>query len=367
MPELGIDANAALSMARESGQSIIDSLITAAEAHYIARNDYSQLVTFTTDGVDFLFDVGSSIERTVIAIAQPTTPLTARDTSYQHGYPMIDSYAGRAIDRGHLIPYTAGGAYGPNLFPQDRALNRGWSREGRQFRALEKRAVTTNTRTLFFSHLIYVDESMVPGYVQIGLFTTNGIETQVFRNRFDDFDANGGDRLSWELAGATNDQIGALGEETARFLLENEFDAQIVAMGDAGMDRTMGRQDLDLIAILDGQLVAFEVKAQYNSKKAGKLTRNGDLHRPRLRRTGTKQRQASQPYITDRITKFVDTGDHFEGMEAQVVVVDFIAMRAQFFSVDDHGRVTRPFAPPMDCEDAARTALAEIISHRGHL
>lgn len=220
---------------------------------------------------------------------------------------------------------------------------------------------------LFFSHLVYVDESMVPGFVQLGLITATGIESQVFRNRFDDLSVEGEDLLQLELAGATDAQIGALGEETVRFLLEDELDAQIVAMGDAGMERTKGRQSLDLVAILDGELVAFEVKTQYNSRKAGRVTRNGDLHRPRMRRTGARQRQASQPYIANRVARIVDTGDRFEGVEAQVVVVDFVGMCAQFFSVDDHGRGIRPLAPPMPCEHAARAALEEIISHRGHL
>ena len=367
MLELGINAHAAVSSARERGQSMSEALSAAAAELYVARQDESQLVTFTSEGVDFLFDTNPLMERTVMAVAQPTTPLTARDTSYQRGYPMIDSFAGRAVDRGHLIPYTAGGGYGPNLFAQDRALNRGWSREGRQFRALEKLAITADNRVLFFSHLIYVDGSMVPGFVQLGLITATGIESQVFRNRFDDLSVEGEDRLLLELAGATDSQIGALGEETVRFLLEDEFDAQIVAMGDAGMERTEGRQDLDLVAILDGELIAFEVKTQYNSRKAGRLTRNGDLYRPRMRRGRAGHRQASQPYITDRIAGIVDTGDGFEGMEAQVVVVDFVGMCAQFFSIDDHGRGIRPLTPPIPCEHAARAALEEIIDHRGYL
>jgi hypothetical protein len=34
----------------------------------------------------------------------------------------------------------SGGEFGPNIFRQDRSLNRGWSQEGRRFRALEREA-----------------------------------------------------------------------------------------------------------------------------------------------------------------------------------------------------------------------------------
>ena len=57
-----------------------------------------------------------------------------RDVSYQRGFPLTADPAGPPVDRGHLIPHLSGGEFGPNIFRQDRALNRGWSDEGKRFR-----------------------------------------------------------------------------------------------------------------------------------------------------------------------------------------------------------------------------------------
>lgn len=62
------------------------------------------------------------------------------------------------VDRGHLIPHLSGGEFGPNIFRQDRALNRGWSEQGKRYRALEREAAAT-PGTLYFGHLIYTDDT----------------------------------------------------------------------------------------------------------------------------------------------------------------------------------------------------------------
>ena len=53
---------------------------------------------------------------------------------------------------------SAGGDFGPNIYPQDRALNRGWSADGRRYRALEREAAAL-PGTLFFGRLIYGEDS----------------------------------------------------------------------------------------------------------------------------------------------------------------------------------------------------------------
>lgn len=63
-----------------------------------------------------------------------------RDVSYQRGFPLAADPGSLPVDRGHLIPNLSGGEFGPNIFRQDRSLNRGWSQEGRRFRALEREA-----------------------------------------------------------------------------------------------------------------------------------------------------------------------------------------------------------------------------------
>lgn len=112
------------------------------------------------------------------------------------------------------------------------------------------------------------------------------------------------------------------------------------------MPRVEGRQDLDLIAVVEGELVAFEVKTTYHSRRAGRLTRAGNLVRPRLRSTNSGHRQASQPYVTDRITGIVNTEDDYEGIRVQVIVIDLLLMLAQVFDVNDQGTRLHPTAPP---------------------
>ena len=87
------------------------------------------------------------------------------------------------VDRGHLIPHLSGGQFGPNIFRQDRALNRGWSQQGKRYRTLERRAAAVGG-TLFFGHLIYDDDTAYPARIEIAVVTTAGaVEAAGFTNR----------------------------------------------------------------------------------------------------------------------------------------------------------------------------------------
>lgn len=349
--------------ARVSGDALADAVIDEAADAYRADHPSATLREFSYHGARFLFDAG--VDRTVLAIGAPAAPDLPRDETYQRGFPIVDTCAGRALDRGHLLPYTAGGGYGPNLFAQDRALNRGWSNDGREYRSMERRALAAPAGTLFAVVLNYVDRSALPGFVQLAILSPDGGESRLFRNRFDHIDDTY--RLAAELDGATDAQLGALGEEATATLLEEEFGAILVALGDAGMPRDKGHQDLDLVAIVDGELTAFEVKTRYRAVRAGRLTRAGNLPRPRLRRVREGHRPASQSYVTDRISGLVDTGDRYDGVRVQVVVVDLVLMFAQFFDVSDDGSRLHPAAPPVLCDAAVAAGLDRIRSHRGHL
>lgn len=367
MSEIGINLSAILPSARASKESLTEALSEACSHSYLRDLPDAELTAFSYRGAEFLFHADPAFDRTVLVLGHPTAPAEARDMAYQRGYPLFDTVGGRRVDRGHFIPYTAGGSFGPNLYVQDRALNRGWSHEGRQYRALERLAVAAGSSALMFAHPIYIDASAMPAFVQLGVITDSKVETQVFRNRFDEVAIGAADRLAIELAGATDTQIGALGEETVAVLLEQELDTVVVTLGDAGLTRTEGRQDLDVIGIQQGNLVAFEVKSRYSSWRAGRLTRVGNLYRPRLRTSGSGYRQASQPYVADRIAGIVDTHDGYEGVDVQIVVVDFVSMLAQFFAADDRARRLVPLGLPMPCENAARSALERIREHRDYL
>lgn len=140
-------------------------------------------------------------------------------------------------------------------------------------------------------------------------------------------------------------------------------------MGDAGLPREEGRQDLDLLTIVEGTLIAYEVKTRYTSKIAGRRTRAGNLLRPRLRRpnTPTGARQGSQEYVAARLSAYVDIDGDYEGVDVRVIAIDFQAMLAQQFAVNDTATRLAGLGPPVDCTDAADRALARILDHRGYL
>lgn len=175
------------------------------------------------------------------------------------------------------------------------------------------------------------------------------------------------DELARLIESSSSGQLGALGEETVRVYLEDELDATIVALGDAGMPRTRNRQDLDIVAAVEGALVVFEVKTRFVSRKAGRLTRHGNLLHPKLRRAAASARQASQEYAADRLEDIVDIGEGYEGVDVQVVVVELRLMMLQFFTVEDDGTRMAPLGPPCSCVTAVQAGYDEILSHRGYL
>lgn len=343
-------------------------LAELAAGEYRQACPSAELVEFEHGSATYLFDCAGSpqAKRTVLAVAHPEPPAAERDANYQRGYPLAVRVAGRPLDRGHFIPHSGSGLFGPNLFPQDRALNRGWSVDGRRYRALEEAAVRGAPDSLFFARPLYSDESDFPEFIELGTVIGSRLEVQRFRNRFENLAR---EDLDDHLAAAVSGQIGALGEESAAVLIEEQFGGQIVAMGDAGLPRDGASQDLDLLAIVDDALVAYEVKTRFMSRLAGRLTRTGDLRRPRLRspRSAGGSRQGSQPYVAARLTAHVDLDDDYQGIEVRVIALDFRLMLAQQFSVNDSGTRLTPLGPPVDCRDSATTALGQILDHRGYL
>jgi hypothetical protein len=352
-------------------QSVFSGLIAElAAGEYRQACPSAELVEFEHGSATYLFDCAGSpqAERTVLAVAHPhpQPPATERDASYQRGYPLAVRASGRPLDRGHFVPHSGSGLYGPNLFPQDRALNRGWSVDGGRYRALEETAVHGAPESLFFARPLYIDESDFPEFIELGTVIGWQCEVQRFRNRFENLAR---EDLDGHLAAAVSSQIGALGEEAAAVLIEEQLGGQIVAMGDAGLPRDGAAQDLDLLAIVDDALIAYEVKTRYLSRLAGRLTRAGDLRRPRLRspRIASGSRQGSQPYVAERLSGYLELDDDYNGITVRVIALDLRLMLAQEFSVNDSGTRLTPLGRPVDCRDAATTALGQILDHRGYL
>jgi hypothetical protein len=168
----------------EVGRVLLDA---AADRYQRVCPDCS-LVQFTQSGATYLFDLASAAgaevqDRTVAAWAVTPAAVARRDVSYQRGFPLAPDPGGPAVDRGHLIPHLSGGQFGPNIFRQYRALNRGWSPEGRRFRALEREAAAS-PGTFYFGHLLYDDDSAYPVAIEIGITRGGTLHAERFQNRF---------------------------------------------------------------------------------------------------------------------------------------------------------------------------------------
>lgn len=163
-------------------------LLAAAAARYERVCPDCSLVQFTQSGATYLFDLASAAgaeqeDRTVAAWTVTPGAVGKRDVSYQRGFPLAADPGDPQVDRGHLIPHLSGGEFGPNIFRQDRALNRGWSDEGRRFRALEREAAS-GPGTFYFGHLLYEDDTAYPMEIEIGILRSGMLHVERFQNRF---------------------------------------------------------------------------------------------------------------------------------------------------------------------------------------
>jgi hypothetical protein len=163
------------------------ALMSELARWYADEHRNCALQQFEQSGASYLFDFASSAElpqedRTVAAWALTLADIGQRDAAYQRGFPMTPSPGDERVDRGHLIPHLSGGEFGPNIFRQDRALNRGWSEQGKKYRALEREAAAT-PGTFFFGHLIYSDDSAYPRDIEVGIPRGGVLAVERFDNR----------------------------------------------------------------------------------------------------------------------------------------------------------------------------------------
>jgi hypothetical protein len=162
-------------------------LLGAAAYRYERVCPDCSLVQFMQSGATYLFDLASAAgaeqeDRTVAAWTVTPAAVGKRDVSYQRGFPLAADPGSPPVDRGHLIPNLSGGEFGPNIFRQDRALNRGWSHEGRRFRALEREAAA-GPGTFYFGHLLYEDVTAYPMKIEIGILRGGTLHVERFQNR----------------------------------------------------------------------------------------------------------------------------------------------------------------------------------------
>ena len=163
------------------------ALLDAVADWYISHCPRCVLAEFRQAGAVYLFDFAISAhlpqeDRTVAAWTLTPPSVGERDVDYHGGFPMSPRPGGGSIDWGHLIGHLSGGELGPNIFPQDRALNRGWSMQRRRYRTLEREAAT-HPGSFFFGHLIYADETADPRWLEIGLLRGTVLHVDRFDNR----------------------------------------------------------------------------------------------------------------------------------------------------------------------------------------
>jgi hypothetical protein len=157
---------------------------------YVEQYPEAQMFDITQSNVIFAWDIAA--ERVVLVYGLSATPANSRDASRMRGFPdpnpslqTVDA-TGTEADRGHFVAHTAGGAMDMNLFPQRRDLNRGWSSQGKQYRAME-RYLADHPSTFFYNRPIYSDETWVPAELElailrpeegwwIGRFSNRGVE-----------------------------------------------------------------------------------------------------------------------------------------------------------------------------------------------
>jgi hypothetical protein len=190
IPDVDYAAVAAAASAKPDGlEELGERLADTWAAAYRARIPHCALLEFDSDGARFLFDLASDVgaaqaDRTLAAWGRSRRAPRPRDVAYQRGYPSPRGRAARPLDKGHMVAHAAGGTFGPNMFPQNRDLNRGWSTEGRRYRALE-REIASRPGTFFFCCLLYADDSDFPAAIDLGVLRPDGLHAERFRNRFD--------------------------------------------------------------------------------------------------------------------------------------------------------------------------------------
>ena len=165
-----------------------DSQLSRWLQEYLVLAGGVEVLEIVLDSAAFLFDMQH--ERVALAFAVSTPKLHARDSSRMRGFPDVNvgvqqvlGSDAKAYDRGHYLGHASGGELDINLFPHERALNRGWSREGKEFRRLE-RIAAAHAGTFFYHRPLYTDASWIPTSLDFGVLASSGVwESGQFANR----------------------------------------------------------------------------------------------------------------------------------------------------------------------------------------
>lgn len=198
-----LDYQSIVENARCSGEAAIAFLLE--ELPYLWRDAYIRMTAHATDIVrwrngsfEYIYDDYASLEamgtvpydhnaeaRLVAAFGRSEPRKTARDDSRLRGWVgATEKMFGRTWDKGHFIAHSIGGAVDgleANVFVQRRDFNRGWSKEGRRFREMEKYC-TLNPGTFCFSRPLYADQTAKPAFLEFGVLKSDAV---LWVERFD--------------------------------------------------------------------------------------------------------------------------------------------------------------------------------------
>lgn len=159
----------------------------------------SDICIISNDSFHYIFDDESTdneiatnnfinYESRIVAVYGTSFPQThKRDDGRLRGWiGKTEKIFGKSWDKGHFIAHSIGGAIDRNelnAFPQNRALNRGWSDQGKKYRKME-RYCSENEGIFCFNRPIYLDESFKPTLLEFGVLTIDKkLWIELFDNR----------------------------------------------------------------------------------------------------------------------------------------------------------------------------------------
>ncbi|NQT77763.1 MAG: hypothetical protein HQ565_08615 [Bacteroidetes bacterium] len=157
---------------------------------YYAQFPNSEILEFNVNGYSYLFDLhietGSNKtekdDRVVAVYGRISHANAKRDSNRMKGFigPFTKLAKYKDFDKGHFVSHKINGGLDQNLYPQLKELNRGWSKQGKLFRSLE-RYCEQNPDAFLFTRPIYADLSWIPEFIDYGIFTK---EFGLLLNRF---------------------------------------------------------------------------------------------------------------------------------------------------------------------------------------
>lgn len=153
---------------------------------YYSQFPDSEILEFNVNGYNYLYDLNSERDERIVGVYGKASYTEAkRDSSRMKGFigPFTKFKKYKDFDKGHFISHKINGSLDQNLYPQLKELNRGWSKQGKLFRSLE-RYCEQNPDVFLFTRPIYSDKTWIPKFIDYGIFTK---ESGLLLNRFDNF------------------------------------------------------------------------------------------------------------------------------------------------------------------------------------